>query len=633
MRIREILMKRKRLAGSLLGLFIGTLAILLYSLGAFDAWELASYDARFRLRNRLGSGVAADHRIILVGLDEESLKRPDRKTGSWTRDDFTRIINALSESGAELICLDVLFSREKDAGGDARLARAIFDSNRVILASDISEDNRAVPLPLFRAGEVGEGFINLMPDRADGVVRRIPLQRVEKTGRDGGTVTHVTLPFAQQVAYACLYPYDPPPIRYPSEDRLMLGGLEIPQTRQGMLINFIGNPGAFPKISAWEILRHARGTETFQGKIVLIGSMRPVEHDAYPTPFHGTVRKEKSIFKEKKFVSGRHMYGIEIHANALNTILTRRFISPVSTGLTFFILAALCVAATLFMVTRKSGGFTQAAIAFSLILGYAAVSYVCFVKARLWLQTVPALVLIFSIFIGGMLYHRALEAWNRRQIVHLFGKYVSKGVVDLLVRHPEQVSLGGKKARLTVLFSDIRGFTAMTERADPRSVSDLLNAYFESMTIILFSHGGTLDKFMGDGLMAFFGDPVACPDHAVRAVQTGLDMMDRVSELREQWRREGKTGFEIGIGINTGEMIVGNHGSGEFFDYTVIGDEVNLASRLEKKARGSQILISEAVCEAVKGHFEIESLGTTAVKGKADPVKIYQVLGRKNQGG
>jgi adenylate cyclase len=633
MRIRDILMKRKRLAGSLLGLLIGILVILLNSLGTFDAWELASYDARFRLRNRLGSGAAADPRILLVGLDEESLRKLNRKAGSWTREDYARIINVLDEFGAELICLDVLFSREKDAAEDGRLARAIFDANSVILASDISEENRAVPLPLFRAGEVGEGFINLMPDREDGVVRRIPLQRVERTGRTDGTVTHVTLPFAQQIAYACLYPYDPPPIRFPSEDRLMLGDLAVPQTREGMLINFIGNPGAFPRIAAWEVLQRTRTPDAFKGRIVLIGSMRPVEHDAYLTPFLGTVRREESIFKEKKSVSGRHMYGIEIHANALNTLLTRRFISPAGSGLTFVILAVLCVMATIFLITRRSGGFAQAAIAFSMILGYAVASYVCFVKAGLWLRTVPALVLIFSIFAGGMLYHRALEAWNRRQIVHLFGKYVSKGVVDLLVRHPERVSLGGKKACLTVLFSDIRGFTAMTEGADPGSVSDLLNEYFESMTTILFSHGGTLDKFMGDGLMAFFGDPVACPDHAVRAVQTGLDMMTGVAALREQWLGEGKAGFEIGIGINTGEMIVGNHGSGEFFDYTVIGDEVNLASRLEKKARGGQILISEAVCEAVKGHFEIESLGTTAVKGKADPVPIYQVLRRKDQRG
>jgi adenylate cyclase len=231
---------------------------------------------------------------------------------------------------------------------------------------------------------------------------------------------------------------------------------------------------------------------------------------------------------------------------------------------------------------------------------------------------------------AGLIGRQAEESTQKRYIMQLFGRYVSPTVVQELIRNRDLVRLGGRKERLTVFFSDIRGFTSMSEKMPPEEVSALLNDYFSRMTRIVFAHGGTLDKFMGDAVMAFFGNPLYFPGHAKEAVAMALDMKEEMERLLKEREAAGQeASFGIGMGINTGEVVVGNLGSNEFVDYTVIGDDVNLACRLESVAGKGQILISASTYEEIKNDFEVVRLEPVTVKGKSRPVDVYEVLRRR----
>jgi class 3 adenylate cyclase len=210
-----------------------------------------------------------------------------------------------------------------------------------------------------------------------------------------------------------------------------------------------------------------------------------------------------------------------------------------------------------------------------------------------------------------------------------FSKYVTKSVVDRIMQHPDGLKLGGEKKEVTVFFSDIRGFTPMSEVLSAEEVVHLLNEYFTAMTTIIFKYEGTLDKFMGDAIMAVYGAPIDMTDHAERAVLAAIEMSEKMKELQAKWKLEGKREVNIGIGINTGEVVVGNIGSNERMEYTAIGDNVNLTQRLESVAEKGQILISAATYERVKHKVNATVLDPIKVKGKVEKVLAYSVIGLK----
>jgi len=214
----------------------------------------------------------------------------------------------------------------------------------------------------------------------------------------------------------------------------------------------------------------------------------------------------------------------------------------------------------------------------------------------------------------------------------LFGQYVSKDVYDHLVSDPTLAKLGGTRREMSVLFSDIRGFTTVSERGQPEEIVHTLNEYFTKMVEIVFAHQGTVDKFVGDMVMALFGAPLPDDKHAEHAVRAALDMIDELGRLNAQWRAEGRPTLDIGVGINSGPMIAGNIGSEQIMSYTVIGDAVNLGSRLESlnKNYGTRIIISEATKEQLIGQYNLKPLGDVVVKGKTKPVAIFQVIERQD---
>ena len=215
----------------------------------------------------------------------------------------------------------------------------------------------------------------------------------------------------------------------------------------------------------------------------------------------------------------------------------------------------------------------------------------------------------------------------------LFGQYVSKDVYEQLVANPALARLGGQRREMTVLFSDIRGFTTVSERGQPEEIVGMLNEYFTRMVDLVFAHKGTLDKFVGDMVMALFGAPLDDPDHADHAVEAALDMIAALAELNTRWKSEGRAELDIGIGINTGAMIAGNIGSDAIMSYTVIGDAVNLGSRLESlnKQYGTRIIISDATRARLSRPYQLRPLGDVVVKGKTQPVAIFEVVGREQR--
>jgi adenylate cyclase len=271
------------------------------------------------------------------------------------------------------------------------------------------------------------------------------------------------------------------------------------------------------------------------------------------------------------------------------------------------------------------------AVGFALLLaGAVGGSSVLLMARGVWLDVAVPLLAVAVAAFGGTAYQYFVEGREKRQVKRTFSRFVSKDVYDQLVADPAAARVGGARREMSVLFADIRGFTTFTERGRPEDVVAQLNEYFSRMVDVVFTHRGTIDKFVGDMVMALFGAPVADPDHADHAVRAALDMLSALSGLNAAWAEAGKPPLEIGIGVNSGDMVAGIIGSDTVMSYTVIGDAVNLGSRLESlnKEYGTRLIISEATRARLKGRYDMKPLGAVTVKGKSEPVSIFEVLAR-----
>jgi adenylate cyclase len=391
---------------------------------------------------------------------------------------------------------------------------------------------------------------------------------------------------------------------------VQLGDMAIPTDQFGrMLINYRGPNGMFPIYSLSDILDRNLPAGTFKDKIVLIGATAIGIYDLRVTPF------------------SPNMAGIEKHASVVDNILRGDFISRTETSVVFLV---FLFAIVLGITIPRLGAGAGAALFLALFGGYLGVVYYLFVAKGVWFNLVyPASALFFG-YTSQTADRFFTEERRARDIRKMFSSYVSKRIVDELIKDPSKAKLGGDRKEITVLFSDIRGFTSFSEKHQPEEVVSLLNEYLGAMTEIVFEHEGTLDKFVGDAIMALWGAPVGQPDHAERAVKCAVAMIERLKKLQAKWAAEGKYVIDIGIGINTGDMVVGNMGAeGKKMDYTVIGDNVNLGARLEGLTRqyNNHIIMSEFTYEKVKNIARVNELGSVTVKGKQKPVVIYDLVG------
>ncbi len=365
---------------------------------------------------------------------------------------------------------------------------------------------------------------------------------------------------------------------------------------------------------------------SLKDKIVLIGSTMPEERDFHSIPLlnpDGTTS----------------MNGVEIHATAIQNVLDQNYIQRADPTLEFALIIILALVVTLILMPIRVIKIryvvvlelASVLIVALFIFGVFEIAVRSFINNSTLINIVyPSLAVILA-YVGAAVYQYLAERQQKALIKNVFSKYISSAVVNELVANPEKAKLGGDRRELTVFFSDIAGFTTISEQfhTKPEGLVELLNEYLDEMTGIVLKHEGTLDKYEGDAIMAFWGAPISQKDHALRTCLASLDMQKRLAAMRPKWKKEGRPALEVRIGINTGVMIVGNMGGKDRFDYTVIGDSVNLASRLEgaNKQYGSNIMISDFTYQHVKGQVVVRELDLIQVKGKTEPVKVWELLG------
>ena len=462
------------------------------------------------------------------------------------------------------------------------------------------------PVPSIKAiAESGEncGYFNAFPD-PDGVIRWSPL--VIKFQDN----FYYSLPIALLMQYLD-YPMIVLNLAEFGVDGVMLGDLRIPTDEIGrLLINYLGPAKTFPHYSISDIIAGRLSPELIKGKIVIVGATATGIYDLRVTPF-------SPVYP-----------GVELHATVVENILQGNFLEQ-SAWTTFIDICGIIFFGMIIGIAIPRLKALQGILLVMVLLGgFVAGNTLIFAKYNTWLNMVYPVLTMMTIYLVITVYRYFTEEREKKKIRGAFQYYLTASVINELLKDPTKLKLGGDKKDLTVMFSDIRGFTTISEKLTPEELVHLLNEYLTAMTDIVFKYEGLLDKYIGDAIMAVFGAPVDQPDHAMRSCRTALEMMATLKGLQQKWAAEGRPFVDIGVGINSGDMVVGNMGSNMRFDYTVMGDNVNLSSRLEgiNKEYGTHIVISEFTYEVVKEEVFCRELDAVRVKGKKLPVKIYELI-------
>ncbi len=638
--------------------------------GFIDQMERFAYDARMMLSMPGGR----DDRIVIVDIDEESLGRIGR--WPWGRDKMAHMTDQLFEHyGARIVGFDVVFAEPDESSGlqvlkqlaedeladveafsdqmsliqdqldyDRRFANALKDRD-VILGyyfrlSEAESGNRSGMLPppvltaddfrpntanarsangyganlaIFQQAASGGGHFNPEIDD-DGVVRRVPML----FEFEGDYYEALSLAMVRQLlnigsiqpGYAT--PESASAGSYSGLEWLQVGNQHIPvDERLRALVPYRGRFGSFPYVSAADVLSGDVPKAKLKDRIVLVGTSAPGLFDLRSTP----VQSEYP--------------GVEIHANLIAGILDNNIMEkPAYTlGAEFIhvlVAGIIMLLLPLLSPLLSSLGFVGLALASGLL------NLWIWNAAGLVLPIASVLLLILLMFILNMTYGFFFEQRNKRQLSSLFGQYIPPELVDEMSDNPKAYSLAAENREMTVLFSDVRGFTSISESMTPGQLSDLMNELLTPMTHVIHRERGTIDKYMGDAIMAFWGAPLPDPDHARHAVTAALRMVERVQALSAEFEKRDWPPVRIGVGINTGNMNVGNMGSEFRRAYTVLGDAVNLGSRLEGLTRvyGVDILVSESTSHMVPDHA-FREIDQVRVKGRDEPVAIYEPLGPK----
>jgi adenylate cyclase len=592
----------------------------------------------------------ADPRVVLCLIDEASIDAYGR--WPWPRTRLRDIVDRLDAAGARVIALDIVLSEESRhgegfdlRGEDAELAAAIDAAEADVVLSYFF---RETPSALAEQAEIEKSAFDVvagspgdypLPEYA-GVEPNLPIF-VDAASAQGFTTNERESGVSRRQRLAVRYRgriYPALPLR--AVQRMESGALRLerratglPQIRLGerptevievdgegrLFVSYPGGLGSFRHVSAVDLVERRLAPDALaalDGALVFVGASEIGVGDVTATPF------------------GFEVPGVLVHAAVADNLLGRTFLreggAPWLLSIVVLLLIGPLVA---FLVAALDSRRVAALVGVALVAAWPGIAYLVFLRLGWHLQVVAPTFAGGLALIGALGYQTvAVDAWARR-IRRTFERFVSQAVVEEMLANPERVALGGERRELTVLFSDIRGFTSISERITSEELVQVLNQYFTPMTRLVLDEGGTLDKYMGDALMAFFGAPVEQPDHAARACRAALRMTDKLAELNAGWRAEDKLpeggALGVGIGLNSGEMSVGNMGSEDVFDYTVIGDNVNLGSRIEglNKMYAAQILVSGATAEAAGAEgFLFRELDRVRVKGKKEPVAIHELL-------
>jgi adenylate cyclase len=619
--------------------------------------ELGTYDARMKL---LAARFVAheDERkdeYIVIDIDNASFDQLKDKLGRWpwSRQVWTEVIRYVGKGKPKVFGLDIIFSGHESEEVDTELAKVISRAGVVVpsyiftpvakmdVAESAQEDTKLavvahegrtanfgeaikgkavfnVPLPSIAEAARGLGLINSLPDE-DGAIRRVPLQFT----MEGKTYPVLALRMAQ-IALGT----DEMPDR--NGRKVAFAGHTLPVDDQGRMILLWRNGemrwdegkdwGKNKRIPLWEVIcaiypkqcpayTQRFNQDLFKDKVVLLGASAAGVYDFHPTPL------------------GEQSPGFLAHMNAVENLMSSEAVTPTPGWIQFLLVIAMTAAgaATLMAISSTLAGLGAAIVAGLAYVGVAIISFNS--SHHYWLPIAAPMMGFVGAFVTTGLIRYQTTGRELRRTRGTLNRYVSPQLVEYVLDNLERINLAGEKKELSILFSDVRNFTTMTEASDPMELIKTLNEYLAEMTDVIFKYDGITDKFIGDGILAYWGAFTPGKNHAELATRAALEMLERLEALNEKWKAEGRKELAIGIGINTGEVVFGNVGSGKKIEFTVIGDPVNLAARLESQTKefGVNLIISEFTAAKLNGDFKLRPLGGVKVKGKTVETKIFEV--------
>ena len=631
-------MDKKIVRGSLVGAASFGIGYALFALQLFQPLEWKSWDSRLRLFSSPGR---ADQNIVLVLVDQYSLDIYEKQQGlpwPWPREMYGYLVRYLKAGEAKACFFDIAMTETSQSGpaDDQNLAGAMSEAGNVLCPIFLSEEEKesdeaaasllgrfsrqagaipvskemkrsvTLPLALYLQTAKGVGNAFVRPDE-DGIYRRLPLLYLYK----GIILPSVYLAIADFV-------------------RGGFSGEPVPTDGRGrMIIRFFGptgtsrTPGTYKTysiaalINSWAQLQEGKTPQVppqeFAGKIVLVGLSAVGLHDLKSSPLSAVIP------------------GTEIQAAALDTLLNHHFVRIAPLGVVIILSLALAVIAGISVSLLHK--IRRMSLAFLVCLGVPWAAAGAAFLGGYWLDFVfPEFTVILTLT-GAAALNYSIEGRERRFIKSVFRHYLSPAVIDRIIENPKLLQLGGEKREITSFFSDVAGFTSLSEKLAPEEMVRLLNAYLSEMTDIILDAGGTLDKYEGDAIVAFWNAPLDEPDHALKACRAALECQRRLKELRPEFLKRYGHEITMRIGLNSGPAVVGNMGSSRRFDYTAMGDTINLAARLESACKQYQvsILAGENTYGNLKDVLAAREADVIRVVGKQVPVRIFQIIGEKEK--
>ncbi|KAA3611249.1 MAG: adenylate/guanylate cyclase domain-containing protein [Calditrichaeota bacterium] len=632
--------------GAFLGFLASVIVWLMANYFANDImyeYEARTYDWRVKKKVQDVEKFSIDT-VVIVDIDGLATSKLG-KFSQWPREYYPKLIKNLNDGGAKVIGLDIIFDKvlwqtEQDLQfvSSVREAGNVFNAlyygkaDSLNFRYEMSKEPagfesgkfhyqiKGNPLPDFAKqkrfenefiellnASTGNGHVNFNPDD-DGVARTIHLF---------SKFNNHLYPSLALRMFMELEKIDELAMNGPNRLELFSQGnlvRSIPVDENGnMRITYYGTFQTFRYISFYHVLAEEVPKEYYKNKIFLVGTSLAGLFDLRSTP----------VFPA--------FPGVEIHANIINTLINDDFIERLSNTQSFLLMVSIGIILGILM-----SYFTPLySILLVILTGFfhVIVSMMLF-DMNIWVEIVSPMLTIFATFSLVYMYRFATEERKKRFIRTTFSHFVTKSVVDELLANPEKIKLGGEKKKCTVMFSDVAGFTTISEKLSPEALVSLLNDYLTQMTNIVFKYDGMLDKYEGDAIMAVFGAPVSHGNDAFNACATALEMQEALERMRVLWRKQGRDELYARIGVNTGQMVVGNMGSETRFDYTVMGDAVNLGARLEpaNKQYGTDIMIGDETVKEAGDKIITRQLDLLRVKGKTEPVKVYELVGITEKG-
>ncbi|MAL18399.1 MAG: hypothetical protein CL670_02990 [Balneola sp.] len=625
------------------------LSLILILLKPVQILELKYTDQLFEWRGPLD---VSDSPIVLVAISQKADEEIPYKF-PWPTNLHAKLVENLNKAGAKVIVFDVVFNNPDiyEPKNDTLFAEAMQKYGNVTLAGDLQriEINNSVevsqlfPNRVLQAGNPNKvALVQVYPD-LDGAIRSY------RFGQQHQGTNYYRLGIeALREYYGFSYDEIDPIGPNPESDYFSVGPFEILKERgNSFLINYYGPESTFPSVSYEEVIDDSTYTtvfesglgfevnafddpdighlakETFKDKIVIVGSTMALLKDFYPTPFANEGNNERP--------------GYQIHANAIQTIIDGNYIDRFRGWYTILIMVFFCL--SLALLNRFGNANWGLLVSIILGSGYTAITYWAFIDHNVLMMITGPILAVVITQISMVGYEYYIEEKEKRRIKGMFASYVSPELVDRMIESGEEPQLGGEETYMTAFFSDVVSFSTFSEQLEAKQLVKLINEYLSTMTDTLNNRGGTLDKYIGDAIVAFFGSPVPQKDHALQACISSQLMQKQLAELREKWKKDGWPELvytmQQRMGMNTGLMVTGNMGSSRRFNYTMMGDNVNLASRCETGAKKYEVFTM--VTESTKNEAEkfgddcvFRLLDHIVVKGRTKPVKVYEIAGLRD---